>query len=306
MTGDDSVLMNVMQKNLVARPVGVVSLLACLFLVAGHGVNSHSAEQNRQSAATTKESELSKLFSEIAARSELENAARLRSVTEGRLREFQGTTITQADIDALVGLRDRLTSLLVIDCTIDDSQLQAISTLHNLRELNLAYSHTTDDNLHTLRALTNLTSLWLVSTRVTDRGLSNLSAFPLLNTLGLDSTAITDKGLLTLGRIKTLTSLYIGSNSISDDGVTALGSLVSLENLRVNHNRRITSRSIAAIAGLSRISFLQIDSTSVDDKCVDDLLKMTNLTFLHAANTGITEDSLRRLRKELPRFERVP
>ncbi|TWU19741.1 Leucine Rich repeats (2 copies) [Allorhodopirellula heiligendammensis] len=218
------------------------------------------------------------------------------------LRKFTNKQITADELRRLSSEREKVTSLQINYCPLDADVLATIEKLTELKSLNLAYTDLTDDHLSRFKQLTKLESVWFPFTKISDEGLPLICQFPKISTIGLDSTEISDEGLKFLGSQNQVKRLFVGSNHITDTGVAHLSGLNKLRDLRINHNDRLTNLSITAIADLTELRFLQIDNTSMDERCVEDLLKMKNLRFIHTGNLGFSESAMKRIRTGLPRF----
>lgn len=218
------------------------------------------------------------------------------------LRKFANKQITADELRQLSSEREKVTSLQINYCPLNADVLATIEKLTELKSLNLAYTDLTDDHLSRFIQLTKLESVWFPFTKISDEGLPSICQFPKISAIGLDSTKITDEGLKFLGSQNQIRRLFVGSNDITDTGVAALSGLKKLRDLRINHNDRLTNVSIKAISDLTELQFLQIDNTSIDDRCVEDLLKMENLRFIHTGNLDFSESAMNRIRTELPRF----
>ncbi len=218
------------------------------------------------------------------------------------LRKFANREITADELRKLESEREKVTSLQINYCPIDAKVLATVAKLTSLQSLNLAYTDLTDDDLSRLKHLTRLETVWFPFTKISDQGLPVICQLPAVSTIGLDSTRITDAGLRFLGSQKQIRRLHVGGNDISDAGVAALANLTSLRELRINHNEQLTNASIASISSLAELQVLQIDNTSIDDRCIEDLLKLKNLRFIHTGNLGFSKSAMERIRSELPKF----
>lgn len=135
---------------------------------------------------------------------------------------FQG-----ADLKKLATL-PKLTTLHLIDSTIDDNGARGISTIKTLTVLKIDGNQISDAGLKALSNLKELNELILSknledrlpgrSQPITDNGLAALKGMKQLKTLDLSGNMITDNGLKTLAGIKTLEKL-----NIADTKVTAMG-----------------------------------------------------------------------------------
>jgi hypothetical protein len=105
---------------------------------------------------------------------------------------------------------------------IGDEGLKTLSTMPNLRMLNLPQGKFTDAGLAQLKQLPRLDSLRIGSPKVTDAGIAVLREFPNLRSVHLIDIPITDRGLADLQAIPKLDSLYLDGAKISDAAVDEL------------------------------------------------------------------------------------
>lgn len=122
-------------------------------------------------------------------------------------------------------------------CQILDRDLSALTNMTTLRGLSLACcTQITDASVRVLAPLTTLQSLNLTYCfRLTDKSLSTLSKFPLLQDLNLHQCGfITDKGLSVLTSLTALKTLNLSQcEKITKAGLRGLSSLFSLQNLEL-------------------------------------------------------------------------
>lgn len=106
----------------------------------------------------------------------------------------------------------------------NDSTLNYVAALTDVKVLRLGNSRITDDGLVNLRGLHYLEELWLGNTRVTDAGLAHLEVLPHLRDLSLANTRVTDAGLVHLRGLENLRRLSLGNARVTDDGIAELQS----------------------------------------------------------------------------------
>jgi len=118
---------------------------------------------------------------------------------------------------------------------IGDEGLKTLSTMPNLRMLNLPQGKFTDAGLAQLKQMPRLDSLRIGSPKVTDEGVATLKDFPNLRSIHLIDIPITDRGLADLQSIPKLDSLYLDGANISDSAVDEL--FAKHPNLHVHFNQ---------------------------------------------------------------------
>lgn len=119
--------------------------------------------------------------------------------------------------------------------SIGDEGLKTLSTMPNLRMLNLPQGKFTDAGLAQLKQMPRLDSLRIGSPKVTDEGIAALKDFPSLRSVHLIDIPITDRGLADLQSIPKLDSLYLDGAHISDAAVDEL--FAKHPNLHVHFNQ---------------------------------------------------------------------
>ena len=103
-----------------------------------------------------------------------------------------------------------------------DSDLQFVTSLHKLTELNLPCAKVSDEAFAGLNKLTELQSLNLGGTGISDAGVKELDGLPNLRNLILYDTNITDKSMGTIGGLPSLEELTVAGTYIADHGVKLL------------------------------------------------------------------------------------
>ncbi len=182
--------------------------------------------------------------------------------------------------------------------------LSCLSSLSNLKTLDLTGSRFPADELYVVAGLPVLTDLTL-----SQCGLSTIEALagaPSLSNLDLSSNTI--RNLDVLSSIPTLQELHLEHNAVTDQYIPALGTLTNLESLNLSYNS-ITSlaplsgciklnslvadnnklTNLTGVSDLSLLTHLSVDYNKLTD--VSILSKCTALTNLSIANNSITDIS---------------
>ncbi|MBV6498834.1 MAG: hypothetical protein CJBNEKGG_01064 [Prosthecobacter sp.] len=104
-----------------------------------------------------------------------------------------------------------------------DAGLDALAPVADkISSLDIARSKVTDAGLAKLAAMKNLTELHLENTAITDAGLDHLKGLASLEYLNLYNTKVTDAGLPKLAGLAKLKSLYLWQSGVTKAGVAAL------------------------------------------------------------------------------------
>ena len=199
----------------------------------------------------------------------------------------------------------------LVGATFDNVTLESLARITTLEDLVLDESNISDTDLKLLSTLTRLKRFSLARTPITDNGLVHLSELPVLTTLILNSSYhVTDKGLETLGRMKHLEDV-----SLLDTTVTLPG-LVSLSGrhrtLQINSPHGVLGDRKLALSGteitddglLRLYNARQLQGVELPQRITDrgfrHLHGLTELKYLVAAGTTITDQGLRELLAQTP------
>lgn len=226
---------------------------------------------------------------------------------------------------------------LALNSYVNDEALKYLSTVTNIRELNLASTNVTDRGVNLLGnisalELLNLTSLdvtgehipeltqlrqlseiTLTSAPFTDVGMDVLTQLSALEVLRLDDTRITDAGLENISMLRALKSLNLQGDMISDAGLEAIACLTGLEELYLGgtipyqggtYESPITNKGVALLKTLTKLHVLHLNDTQITDAALLHIGKLTNLEELNLADTYITDSGLHYLRG-LTRIKRI-
>ncbi len=99
-----------------------------------------------------------------------------------------------------------------------------------------------------------------------------------------------------------LVALDVNTGQMTDEFMEVIGdNLHELEELDCSANA-ITNQGIRYLSKVTSLRVLDLSLCDIDDNCIDDLLKLQNLTACHLSGTGISIFNLHRL-KGLPHLE---
>jgi len=204
----------------------------------------------------------------------------------------------------------------------NDGDLAKLSDIPNLRALDLAYCKISDDALAHISSLSGLRVLNLANTEISDAGLAHLAELEYLRSLDLESTEITDAGLEHIKDLENLRSLNLfhtktgGAETlalrgqplqVSDQGLKALAGMGKLSELNL-HGAAITDEGVKNLLTMTTQSMthlrkLNLSATPITDDCVPDLIKMKELSVLDIKGTDISPAKVAELRMQLPDCE---
>ena len=162
------------------------------------------------------------------------------------------------------------------------------------------------ENVQRLAAMKNLRRLYIAENRAMPANFTELlGANRSLRELVLGPQKLKEQQVTELCRIATLQRLLLNYTDLSDESVRIIAnSLPKLESLHIGHmgpQSRLTNDCVKSVSALGSLKELSVrDSKAIDDKCVDDLLKLRNLTALWIDGTSITQSGFERLKSKRP------
>lgn len=112
--------------------------------------------------------------------------------------------------------------------------VQEISRLSSMQELDLSSNFDINSGVKHLQNLQHLSRLNLRNTRVGDGDLGFLKELPNLKHIVLSGTNVTNAGLELIGQLKQLQTLKLGDLKVSDSGIEPLMNLPELRGLTLN------------------------------------------------------------------------
>lgn len=185
---------------------------------------------------------------------------------------------------------------------IDDTGLQHLSALNQLKTLRLNNTRITDSGLKNLRDFQRLESLSLADTQVTNTGLVHLIPLKSLQSIRLYGLRLTDEDMKPLSKISSLQRID-ANLSISDKGLRLLTKLRDLESLDLS-SKRITDLGMAHLAEMKSLKTLWFQGCPITDFGLEQLTGLESLEMLMLNDTHITDEGLQFLGK-LPLLKRL-
>lgn len=170
----------------------------------------------------------------------------------------------------------QIVSVTLRGSDVTDRELNRLSDLTTLQELNLLGTGITGVGLEKLTQLTKLRALSVFRTDVNSAGLAHISRMTSLQQLVLADTLVDDEGMVFLGAMTNLHTLNLGSTAVTDAGLERIGTLPKLRSLGLSY-------------------------TEISDRGLAHLTKLTNLERLNVSKTQVTQLGVDTLRSELPK-----
>jgi Leucine-rich repeat (LRR) protein len=175
------------------------------------------------------------------------------------------------------------------DPSNDDALMAHVGRLGQLEQLQVVGLSVSDEGIFHLRNLTHLRMLRLEGTRVQGPGLVHLKRLTRLEDLRLPSFPFTDDDLSHLAGLTRLTNIAITGDRVTNAGLAHFRAMGDLQFLNVTHTK-ITS--LEAIRNLTKIRFLDLTDTPIDDKGLEAVANFRELEYLNLSDTGITDAGL--------------
>lgn len=127
-------------------------------------------------------------------------AQQVRAVREGSSSQIRldRAPVTDADLQQLDGLEDKLERINLSRTDISDQGLALLGKMQRLVQLRLASHRITDAGMAHLKPLAGLRFLHLIGAPVGDRGLETLHVLRRLESVYLDGTRVTEEGIVRL------------------------------------------------------------------------------------------------------------
>jgi hypothetical protein len=226
--------------------------------------------------------------------------AQLHTLKGLKTLRIRGQAVTNDTLAIVAKTLPRLSGLTIEDSLFSDDGLAHLAGLP-LEELSLFNCFgITDDGLAHLRDFTGLKHLSLRKIPILGTGLVHVADKRKLAYLRLSETGVGDEAMEHVKRLTSLTRLELRQTRVGDEGLKILEGLANVEYLDVAATRT-TDAGLAHLAALGKLRYLDLGSNSgVTDAAVDPLGKLKTLKTLIVAQTGLTDDGVKRLSSLLP------
>ena len=204
----------------------------------------------------------------------------------------ENTTATDFAVDDIRNLR-KLEKLVLNQKNITVRPLRHVAEMIELRDLKLGKIPLRDEDMKFLRRLTKLERLMLPSrTELTDNWLPNLEGKVNLSSLMLYNVAITTDGLRHLGSLSNLRSL-----SLHGSRVTSLVPIRPLTKIRwlCLAYTPIDDSALAVLQNWPQLYDLDLRKTNITDAGMVTLSGLSSLRELNLSQTRVTDAGLRHL-----------
>ena len=232
---------------------------------------------------------------------------------------ISGCTLSPNGCGAILRQCPKIEEMELEKVVADMDAISRLSTLPNLKSLNVNSSQLPAKWLGLLSRSVMLRELTLESNGVRDSDLALLASCP-----GLRRLYVTEGlcSFTTIDRVGQLSSLWIASednldSALNDDGMAAIARLKNLKELSIRDAKMVTDRGLAALKALNKLEHLDVfllggtsngisqmlDITTLrevslwsvkwSDDCARKIAALTNLTELDLSSVYVEDASLR-------------
>jgi Leucine-rich repeat (LRR) protein len=191
-----------------------------------------------------------------------------------------------------------LEELVVIQTSVTDAGAEELWRLKNLRTLDFRLNKVTGRPLRHIGEMTELRKLQLAMklspVPLRDEDMAFIKRLTKLESLMLPSDDLSDAWLVYVEDLKNLTSVLLYRMAITSNGLEHLKALPNLTSLGL-HGTRVTS--IEPLRPHTKIRYLCLAYTSVDDSVLPFLQTWPQLRDLDIRSTSITDAGVEDLKK---------
>jgi hypothetical protein len=211
----------------------------------------------------------------------------------------KGYRIKAQGVQKIIDRLQNLNSLVLNKCKlINDEAFVRLSTLSNLRTLNIGATLATPDTiLNQIVKMPSLTSLDLSSLWLTDSCFVEICQnLPHLNSLVIKATRVTDESFHHISKLTSLVLLDCSFVTLSSQSLWALAHLSHLMTLYLNTNSEVNNEVAPYIADLTDLRDLSLANTESDTVTLSCLAKLVNLEKLDLNRTLVHDEGIAHLR----------
>jgi hypothetical protein len=186
---------------------------------------------------------------------------------------------------------------------LDDRVVDALTQLRSIETLWLSEMVITDQQLQRIATIARIHELYLRDTQIGDEGVKSLATVRGLKRLDLNTTLVSDAALETVGQFEQLEYLSLSSPNVKGPGVAHLARLRNLKELQFT-GPNVTNDWIAAVASLQNLQWVELHSTSVDERALEHIKRWDKLHSLYLNQNAINVEAIGDLHKHLPHLGR--
>lgn len=211
------------------------------------------------------------------------------------------TTMTSEAVQHLAACK-RVSNLTLGYREITADEIRALGEWKSLKKLMLLHAKLSSDALAALASLESLEQLDLEECNLTDDDLAHLKLPAKLTILGLKRNEIDGPGLRHLVPFQ-LKQIGLEFNNISNATLSELSQLRTLETLNLSYCRQIDKQGIESgvLQRMTHVRQLGIRGLKqVTDASLPEIVKMTHLKHITIRETGISWESVDKMKTAMP------
>ncbi len=199
--------------------------------------------------------------------------------------------LVEGEVESITALTG-LVQLDMQDSTITDADAKHLSKLVNLYCLNLNRTKVGDQALFAAGHMPKLADLNVEYTNVSDNGSVSLSKLPLEN-LRIGYTKSGAKTLEEIAKLKNLQTLSFSGNKVSAEALKRLGTLSSLRHIRLCDLAPLRSAELISIGKLVTLDHLGLNGTKLNVETLEPLKSLKGLSILELSSCGLTDKQIK-------------
>lgn len=202
-----------------------------------------------------------------------------------------------AHLASLTSLESLVLSIhFLTELSVKDAGMEALGSLHNLKELRLVQGLLTGKGL---AKLTGLQRIDLTDSRITDEGLQSLAAMPNLQRIILRNTLVTDAGLAHLAKLRNVVELDLFGCKITDAGIDHLQQMRGMQQLNLL-GANLTDKGLQKLRHMRDLRVLTLYRNPISNAGIKELSRLKRLRFVDLRYTRTTRSGIELLGKALP------
>lgn len=173
-------------------------------------------------------------------------------------------------------------TILSMESNYLPNSITEISTLINLKELNISNNKIKDEDMKIVSHLPRIIKLNISRCKLTDVSYDYLSNMVSLTSLDISFCKVKDKDLYFIEKLVNLTELHLTANKIST--IIPLTNLVKLEILQLGNCPKLVSSSLRKIGKLINLTQLDVNDCFIGPNALKYIGKLKHLTNLNVSD----------------------
>ncbi len=232
------------------------------------------------------------------------------SIEFSRYSPHDGKKINEVDLALLNPIAKTLEKLILEQCNITGTGLEAIAGAPKLRMLSLQESPVTDDAMKHLSGLLALESLHINGPKMDGTGLAHLRALPKLKELSLNASTLSEAGGQALALLTKIEKLSAGAGNFRGNGhdfTQHVGKLANLKEFTFGDTAPITDACLEPLKGLTQLERVNFSNSRISGagimhlKASASTLKSITLWY----QCPVTDEALEVIASTLPNLDNL-